>query len=412
MCSGGYALSATMMSTAVMEDQAGASTHHRVGLAIVSACEAELWGVSLTERLERTFARAGISHVVHNGAELAGLNRVITARADYVFEERLIKALISRPNVILVSNDPLQNARVPIAANAPASRTQDIMALMTRGHMGSRVRLEGMEVLSASELGGVYDEALRKQSIPYAVSAKETPLHTLEALTFGASYKGATDFVTKFLWPKPARLATKWAAERGITPNTVTTASLMLVLIAMWLFWQGHFVTGCLAAWMMTFLDTVDGKLARVTLTSTKWGNAYDHGIDLIHPPFWWWAWWTGLQTVMDPALAPAVSSAFWIIVGGYVAGRILEGIFIFAFKIETHIWRPIDYFFRHITARRNPNLAILTLSAIAGRPDLGFIAVAIWTVISLVFHAERLLHAAATQMSGGKIGPFINNNA
>src|SRR3546814_2416912 len=48
----------------------------------------------------------------------------------------------------------------------------------------------------------------------------------------------------------------------------------------------GGFWTGLAAAWIMTFLDTVDGKLARVTLASSRWGNAYDHGIDLIHPPF------------------------------------------------------------------------------------------------------------------------------
>ena len=38
-------------------------------------------------------------------------------------------------------------------------------------------------------------------------------------------------------------------------------------------------------------LDTVDGKLARCTITSSGWGNVFDHGVDLIHPPFWWWAW-------------------------------------------------------------------------------------------------------------------------
>ena len=41
----------------------------------------------------------------------------------------------------------------------------------------------------------------------------------------------------------------------------------------------------------MTFLDTVDGKLARVTLTSSPFGNVLDHSLDLIHPPFWYWAW-------------------------------------------------------------------------------------------------------------------------
>ena len=32
----------------------------------------------------------------------------------------------------------------------------------------------------------------------------------------------------------------------------------------------------------MTFLDTVDGKLARCTIASSKLGNIFDHGIDLV----------------------------------------------------------------------------------------------------------------------------------
>ena len=53
--------------------------------------------------------------------------------------------------------------------------------------------------------------------------------------------------------------------------------------------WQASPRPGC-----MTFLDTVDGKLARTTLTSSKWGDIFDHGIDLVHPPFWYVAWGAG----------------------------------------------------------------------------------------------------------------------
>ncbi len=41
----------------------------------------------------------------------------------------------------------------------------------------------------------------------------------------------------------------------------------------------------------MTFLDTVDGKLARVTLTSSKFGDIFGprHRPDPSALP-WWWA--------------------------------------------------------------------------------------------------------------------------
>ncbi len=43
------------------------------------------------------------------------------------------------------------------------------------------------------------------------------------------------------------------------------------------------------------------------------------------------------------------------VVVVGYLAGRLLEGLFLLLFSMETHCWRPIDTLFRTITARRNP---------------------------------------------------------
>lgn len=88
-------------------------------------------------------------------------------------------------------------------------------------------------------------------------------------------------------------------------------------------------------------------------------------------------------------------------IMGGYVVQRLMEGIAIKWLGIEIHIWRPVDTFFRQITARRNPNLAILTISVLFGRPDWGLIGVAAWTLICLVLHGVQLVQAFAVKPAG-----------
>jgi phosphatidylglycerophosphate synthase len=152
----------------------------------------------------------------------------------------------------------------------------------------------------------------------------------------------------------------------------------------------------------MTFLDTVDGKLARVTLTSSKWGNVFDHGIDLVHPPIWYWAWWQGLLAAgfAAPPLM-SIDAAFWIVFIGYFVGRAMEGLFIWQFGIELHAWRKVDSWFRLFTARRNPNLALLMVATLAGRPDVGLVAVAVWTLVSTAFHAVRIVQAFAERGAG-----------
>jgi phosphatidylglycerophosphate synthase len=244
-----------------------------------------------------------------------------------------------------------------------------------------------------------YNDTLRKREPPFLMRLTPANLPAIERRVFGASYKGVTDLVTLYLWPAPARAVTRLCAHLGITPNQVTSASLVLVLLAMWAFWTGHYAWGLAAAWPMTFLDTVDGKLARVTLTSSRWGNVFDHGIDLIHPPFWWWAWIVGL-----PAAGFALDAAslvLWTIVAGYVLQRVEEGIFMAGFKMDMHVWQRFDSRLRLITARRNPNLIILTVAVLLGRPDLGIVVVALWVVVCLVIHALRIVQAALARRHG-----------
>jgi phosphatidylglycerophosphate synthase len=86
----------------------------------------------------------------------------------------------------------------------------------------------------------------------------------------------------------------------------------VLCIIATIAFWHGWFWTGMIAGLIFMVFDTVDGKLARCTITSSALGNAWDHGIDLVHPPIWWWAWAAGCAAYGRPLS----DEMFWIVIG------------------------------------------------------------------------------------------------
>jgi phosphatidylglycerophosphate synthase len=161
----------------------------------------------------------------------------------------------------------------------------------------------------------------------------------------------------------------------------------------------------------MTFLDTVDGKLARTTLTSSKWGDIFDHGIDLIHPPFWYIAWAFGLLATGTEWSTEMFWAVIAAILGGYVLQRIMEGIAIKWLGIEIHIWRPIDTLFRQITARRNPNLILLTLFTAIAKPDWGLLAVALWTVICLGLHTLQMFQAFRAKDSADTLTSWMTRS-
>ena len=95
-------------------------------------------------------------------------------------------------------------------------------------------------------------------------------------------------------------------------------------------------------------------------------------------------------------------------IVFGYVAQRVIEGIFVRRYGMHIHVWQKIDSQFRLITARRNPNMVILFVALLFGRPDLGIELVALWTILSFIFHAVRLAQANAGRDRGRPVASWL----
>jgi len=250
---------------------------------------------------------------------------------------------------------------------------------------------------------------LKKAHAAFVLPINKENSRDLERHLFKTAYKGITDLVTKWVWPTPACWVTRLCVRVGLRPNHVTALSWVLAILAGLLFYQGELVAGLLTGWLMTFLDTVDGKLARVTVTSSPLGNYFDHILDLLHPPFWYLAWGLGLAT-FDPALLNVdLNTMVTLIFVGYIAGRLMEGIFsTWIARFGFYSWRPIDSINRLITARRNPCLIILTVSLLPGRPDLGLEAVTLWTLASSLFLLVRLVMGIYSRITSGPLQSWL----
>ncbi|MFV3127811.1 CDP-alcohol phosphatidyltransferase family protein [Niveispirillum sp. KHB5.9] len=359
-----------------------------------------LWGMTSAERLRRQCVRNGVKEVrAWDGLDSG--NAQLLLRTDWVFDEVLVRDLAKRPGTILVD----ARNKEPVAAHVAAEDASEAAAMLSSSRIVPDSLSARLRVLEPEELSSSYNHALRKREVPFLLRLTPEALPRIEQRMFAGSYKGVTDVITKYVWPLPARHVTKACAVIGMTPNMVTGIGAVLMLLALWLFATGHYLPGLACGWVMTFLDTVDGKLARVTLTSSKWGNIFDHGIDLVHPPFWWWAWVAGLPAA-GFAMPGGEAFALIVIWVGYVSQRLQEGYFIKQFNIDMHTWRPFDGFFRLITARRNPNLVILTIATLLGRPDIGMALVIFWIVACFAVHMAQIVQAH----QAAKKGPIVSH--
>ena len=347
---------------------------------------------------ERAFRLASNSGLECADDALAGRAALLASMA-YAWDPAWLKAMRTRPRSVLTLGGK------PVMAHVPAGHDpSEIVRALDSGQP-----VAGYDALDAGTAELSYDE-LRKRERPFVLPLDPADPEPVERAAYDAAYKGVTDALTLYLWRKPAFYLTRWAARAGLTPNFVTLVGAVLCVAAFILFWRGEYWWGVASGFIFMVLDTVDGKLARCTGASSKWGEVFDHGIDLIHPPFWYWAWLHGLAAYGRPLTPIYATMVLWAIIGGYVAQRIIEGLFIKRFDgMHIHVWRRIDSQFRLITARRNPNMVILVAALMLRRPDVGLELVALWTLLSLIFHAVRLAQASEQAGRGQKIVSWLD---
>lgn len=347
-----------------------------------------LWGLPLIEWQRRAFKKAGAAHTDID-------NAVIALNIDWILSTALCRAFVGAGDTALVIDGEVIG--VNGGYDHESVKRDSLIGMQADEDI---LRRHGLTAKSPEAISDIYNKALRKSEPPYALNITRTPLKTIMQRQFDSSYKGITDFVTKYFWPIPAFYVTRACAVMKLSPNMVTTIGLILCIAAFYFFMQGQWALGFVTGWIMTFLDTVDGKLARTTMTYSWWGNIYDHGIDLIHPPFWYYAWFIGLGGVL--ASPSAMTIALALIMVGYVVDRIIEGIFIAQRGFHIHVWRPFNSLLRIYTARRNPNTFIFMLAIIASLfvPEAGiwgFYAVAAWTWICIIINIGVVIKAAFT---------------
>jgi len=350
---------------------------------------ARVFGLDANERARRLASNAGLEC-----AERAETGRgALLANMAFAWDPAWLTLMAKRPSSVLTAAGEPVLAHLP--PGFPAEKVEQAM-------LGSGGSLDGLETLDSQDAEVSYDE-LRKRERPFVLPLDEGTAGKVERAAYDASYKGVTDALTLYLWRKPAFYLTRWAAEAGLTPNAISGFGALLSVLAFFYFWFGDYWLGVAAGFVFMVLDTVDGKLARCTGTSSRWGHVLDHGVDLIHPPFWWWAWAHGLGAYGRPLEPVYEAMLLAAIIGGYVAQRVIEGLFIARFDMHIHVWRPIDSRFRLVTARRNPNMVLMAGALLFGRPDIGLELVAAWTILSLIFHMVRLAQAEACALRGEK---------
>jgi phosphatidylglycerophosphate synthase len=242
-----------------------------------------------------------------------------------------------------------------------------------------------------------YLPMLRRSLAPFAFRITSPAVRDrFERFLFWSNYKGSTDFLTRYAYPPLVWMMVRPLARWRVHPNWITGISWLATAASLPLFAAGAWLPGLAMSYLMSVLDSVDGKLARLTYKSSKFGLVFDHALDIIHPPLWYMAW--GYALGGGSFTAAPFQWSVWML-GVYVADRVITGIFKGRTKRSIHGFTPLDERMRTFISRRNVNLAFFTGAlaldwAIPGlrAAEFTLYGIVIWQVLCFAWHFERLV--------------------
>ena len=216
----------------------------------------------------------------------------------------------------------------------------------------------------------------------------------------GQRFPRVADALTLYLWRVPALRLADWAAAAGLPSTTFLVAEIFLSPLVFACFWLGRYWLGLLIAVAVMILSA-----ARVTVDGSRLAQVGGALIAIL----WWFGWAHGLSAYGRPLEPVYATMVLWVVAGGAVTIAIIEALSIHRFRMDLHAWRPFDSRFRLVSAGPNTNLVILAIALLFGRPDSGFVAVAWWTLISLIVHAVRLAQLTERQARRLKIESWLD---
>jgi len=319
-------------------------------------------------------------------AQLGGSDLLVldgTALADQRLHGQLVK---SAGNLAVFAPDRAENAAMLFLKSVPPldPGAADLAGL-ARGLVQSGAARE----LTQESFDG-FIRKLRR-SLPFYLFriGDDAAAAKVQRFLFWSNYKGSTDLFTRYVYPPLVWLLVRPLARARIHPNLVTLVSIALTFGAVPFFAEAQWVIGFLMAYGMSVLDSVDGKLARLTFTDSRLGNFLDHGLDMVHPPIWYVAWAYGLGLGAEGWHSTLGYATIAILVF-YVLDRLILKIYPRFFQRGFHTHSKLDATVRSFIARRNINLPLFLLGVLFGLGREAFLLISAWQIATAAYHGSR----------------------
>jgi phosphatidylglycerophosphate synthase len=318
-------------------------------------------------------------------------NEILLLQSNGLYDTNVLKALLEADELKIDSADgPL------------ALKIKDRNSALTAGEMLINRQMENIRRVSIDQYE-YYDRDLRQPISPFFLNVKmETNIRVLENLMYEKTFKGAMDFIASYIYKIPVREMVRLLAPTRVTPNMITVLSILCSILAIPFFAIGMLGIGTLLGFLFIVFDSLDGKLARLTVNLTPEAGHWDRKTSTPAVALWSIAWgwhFSGGQLYTIP-----------FFVGLLIFGLTLVDKWTrMAFRALTRRsildFSHIDRIFHLFASKRTTNLFILTVGLIATpwfptADEYAFYTIMLWLTFTWLYHLGRLVYEGLKRLT------------
>jgi 1L-myo-inositol 1-phosphate cytidylyltransferase / CDP-L-myo-inositol myo-inositolphosphotransferase len=201
-----------------------------------------------------------------------------------------------------------------------------------------------------------------------------------------AAQKGCLDWPARLVHPPIEDALVRLLAPTSVTPNMVTLFVAAIGIVAGIAFYAGWLWTGLVLALVTGPLDGVDGKLARATLTFSRFGDL-EHVLDKLCE----YGWYLCLAAYFARVDGHAGPWAFCGLLVLFALAESLQGEYFRRFTgRQLDDWGVFERRFRLVSGRRNTFFWTLLPFAAVGAWYPGFVVMALYSVVTFFVMQTR----------------------
>ena len=303
--------------------------------------------------------------------------RFIVIAADLLIDERLIAWLAA------------QDADVMLSRRA-GERPETAAALSLAALEAESAEAAHLDIVAADSLPTYWESMHGEVPLHLRRIASERDIEQAWPVLLDYIQRRTLELPAQYFDPFFENAIVRRLAPTAITANQVTLVTTALGFAVALLYLTGWLRLGVLLAIFVEVLDGVDGKLARITRTTSKAGE-YEHILDFFYEN----AWWLALGRFLGTHGSPIAWTAALTMVAFDLTDNVVYSIADVKWCRSVDNATPFLSRFRLIAGRRNIYTWMFLPGFFLGAPALSFYLAVAWAGFTAAIHASWALAEA-----------------